>query len=285
MGLFRPLSRRNIPDARFDEYHSGLPGHLLAPAMHWLVDLTSDIGLGARQPNVEFMRSYQVEAVLEPPLNWNSPQRAYDDLMTRFQRYPEFALDTLDYALAKLWQFDQYSAPNRAQSLANMLESGRSAWVVMEIDSGGWRLVRRSLGPVAEAISSVEGTAQRAHQHLVEAWKKLAGRPSDSSGAYREAVRAVEAASKPVVLPNDSIATLGKVIKAIKDKPSKWTFVLGQPDDVAAMCGLLWTSQLDRHGTDDESVPLNVSSEQADASVHLAITLVRYFAGGLFRPA
>jgi hypothetical protein len=51
------------------------------------------------------------------------------------------------------------------------------------------------------------------------------------------------------------------------------------------MCKLIWKSQFDRHGTDDESVPLNASPQEADAALHLAITLVRYFAGGLFKLA
>jgi hypothetical protein len=51
------------------------------------------------------------------------------------------------------------------------------------------------------------------------------------------------------------------------------------------MLAQLWTSQLDRHGTDDESVPLTVSMEQAEAAVHLATTLVHWFRRGSVRPA
>jgi hypothetical protein len=186
----------------------------------------------------------------------------------------------VDFTLAVLPELNWSESNQEAQKLGDMLDSGRSAWRVTERPSGGWQLVRRSLGPVVEAISSLAGPSQRAH--LVAAWDALTRRHPDTSAAYREAVRAVEAAAKPVVLPNDSLATLGKMIAAIDAKPTKWHFVLGSPEDVSAMCKLLWTSQLDRHGTDDESVPLNVSYEQADAAVHLALTLVRYFAGGLF---
>jgi hypothetical protein len=117
----------------------------------------------------------------------------------------------------------------------------------------------------------------------VAAWNKIAGRQPDPSGAYREAVRAVEAAAKPVVLPDAARATLGTMIAAMRDKPEKWTTSLGSVDDVRNMMQLLWTNQSDRHGTDDEDAPMNVTPEEADGAVHLALTLTRFFAAGQVR--
>lgn len=117
---------------------------------------------------------------------------------------------------------------------------------------------------------------------MTTAWNRLEGRNPDPSGAYREAIRAIECVAKPVITPNDSLATLGKMIGAMRSNPKKWTFVLGtDAGPVADMAALVWKSQLDRHGTDDESVPLNVSQEEADAAVHVSIALVRIFAGRL----
>jgi len=278
-----------MADRRFDEFHDGLPAHLTAPAMQWLAGAAGEVTMmGAGTPSLRFLRRFQVEAMLEPPLDWHRQQHsAYVDMMSRFQRNPEFALDALDFALHAMTDTsgDPMMAANHARDLDQLLESGRSIWRVVYIENGQWRLERSSLGPVMEAISSIEGPSSRAHAHLVDAWKKLAGRHADPSAAWKEAVRAVEAVAKPVVMPNDQKATLGKMITAIEEKPSKWSFVLGQPEDVAAMCKLIWKSQFDRHGTDDESVPLNASLEEADAAVHTAITLVRYFAGGLFKLA
>ena len=108
------------------------------------------------------------------------------------------------------------------------------------------------------------------------------GRNPDPSRAYNEAIRAVEVVAAPVVIPDDPKATLGKIIKAMEDKPSKWTvdLVEATPEQVTGMAAMIWQAQFDRHGTDDEDVPLNVSQEQADAAVHVAIALVRLFAGG-----
>lgn len=99
----------------------------------------------------------------------------------------------------------------------------------------------------------------------------------------------VEAAAKPIVLPNDRGATLGKMIAAMKAKPEKWTAVLDGNgrgsgiDHVISMCGGIWTSQLDRHGTDDETVCLDVSLGEAEAALHLAVTLVHWFRSGAVR--
>jgi hypothetical protein len=54
----------------------------------------------------------------------------------------------------------------------------------------------------------------------------------------------------------DGQATLGNMIKAVEDAPGKFTFILGEPEAV--------------------------SREEADAAVHLALTLVRWFSSGAF---
>ncbi len=132
------------------------------------------------------------------------------------------------------------------------------------------------------------GRETRPSQHLRDAWQKAWGRNPDASGAYREAVRAVEAAHAPIVLPRDSSATLGKMIAALRDKPDKFAARLSGPGSVEsvasvrAMFELLWTSQLDRHGTADEAIPLTVTLEQAQDAVALATTLVHLAQQGGF---
>jgi hypothetical protein len=87
------------------------------------------------------------------------------------------------------------------------------------------------------------------------------------------------------VLPNNPKATLGTVIAALKDAPAgKFTTVFSDTvpgvaplDAVRGLMQLVWTNELDRHGTGDESVPLHVSQEQAEAALHAAVTLVQWF--------
>ena len=52
---------------------------------------------------------------------------------------------------------------------------------------------------------------------------------------------------------------------------------------VVGMMELLWTLQIDRHGTAAESVPLAVTRERAEAAVHLGLTLVHWSQAGTVR--
>lgn len=46
------------------------------------------------------------------------------------------------------------------------------------------------------------------------------------------------------------------------------------------MMELIWKGQSDRHGTEDPSVPLNVSHAEADSAFYVALALVRLFTSG-----
>ena len=86
----------------------------------------------------------------------------------------------------------------------------------------------------------------------------------------------------------NEVATLGTVIRDIRQKPDKWIMRLApsQGDPVltfAEELQMLWTAQLDRHGTDDESTPLNVTNEQAQDAVVRAASLVHLVQSGGFK--
>jgi hypothetical protein len=66
----------------------------------------------------------------------------------------------------------------------------------------------------------------------VKARNRLAGRNPDESTAYREAIRAVEAAAKPVIIPKNDKATLGQMIAALRDNGDKWATTIGTSDDI-----------------------------------------------------
>jgi hypothetical protein len=284
MSGWRPLSKRGKPDARLDEPTDGLPPYLAVAVVGWVRERVFDETFGFRRSS---LHALQLRFKLDPPLNWTSDQSAAESLIGRMVRDENFGLDVLDYMLHHIKEFlDSYSQPGQvAAGLNGILYLGGSVWEVAARPGGdGFQLVRRAIGPVREAIESIPPNS-RAHVLLVEAWNKLHGRNPDVSGAYREAIRAVEAVAKPVVLPSDSNATLGKMIAAMRDKPEKWETTIGTVDDVRRIMGSVWTSQLDRHGTDDESIPLNVSPEQADAAVHICLTLARLFVGGHVRLA
>lgn len=207
-----------------------------------------------------------------------------DDLLYRMTQDSVFAMDVLDWMLHNSRYFKLgYHAQVWAGELGDLLHQGGSAWEVSTSEDA-YQLTRRAVGPVVEVLEQTATEAARAHEHLASAWSRLMGRDPDPSGAYREAVRAVEAIAKPVVLPNNNLATLGQMISAMKEKPEKWAVTIGTVGDVRAQMEAVWKGQLDRHGTDDESVPLNVSTEEADAAFSTCLNLVRQFSGGHIAP-
>lgn len=273
MSPFRPLSARGKETPQFDGLTEGFPRWLHAPVLAWLQPLLNGYGVDTD----DRLATLQNALRLDPPFNWHAGARsAYRDCVDRLQTNEGFALDVLDF----LVQF--IGSPSQSQELDTILAIGGSAWEVTPTEDERKQLSRRALGPVVQSIDSIRSPSQRAHHHLSEAWSALMGRNPNPSTAYREAIRAVEAAARPVVTPSDSSATLGKIVSAIRGKPEKWSVVLDKASasQVADMTDVIWKGQMDRHGTDDPSVPLAVSQGEADAAFHIALSLVRLFVSG-----
>lgn len=101
-----------------------------------------------------------------------------------------------------------------------------------------------------------------------------------------EAIKAVEAACMPLVIPGatGARATLGIVIRTLHDDPQQWRLAIcasGQPAEISpllTMLRLLWQGQTDRHGGSAPTIP--VTPEAAQAALHLAVTLVQWFQSG-----
>jgi hypothetical protein len=264
------------PDPRFDEPSEGLPPWLKGHVLEW-VDTAF---LPGGYENEEALRALQLDFRLERPLGADGATPR-NDLIKRMYVNDEFALDVLDWMVHNHRYFSSgHQSEEWVGELGLLLNQGGSAWEVITVGYMSHRLTRRAVGPVVEVLEQTATEATRAHMHLSEAWSKLMGREPDPSGAYREAVRAVEAVAKPVILPDNDRATLGQMIAAMREKPEKWTTTIGTVDDVRAQMEAVWTGQLDRHGTDDEAVPLNVSQAEADAAFSTCLNLVRLYAGG-----
>jgi hypothetical protein len=273
------MSLRGIDDVRFDEPSEGLPAWLQGPVFDWVNRSLRRNDGGVK---TEALTALQLAFRLEPPLDERLDKRyALNDLLARMRRDEVFALDVIDWMLHhhRLVNTNPYGAQRWSESLSEVLREGGSIWEVLA-DDDHYRLSHRTVGPVVEVLEHTATEATRAHHHLATAWSKLAGRNPDPSGAYREAVRAVEAVAKPIILPANDRATLGQMIAALREKPEKWTVTIGSVGDIRAQMEAVWRGQLDRHGTDDATVPLNVSPEEADAAFSNCLNLTRWFAGG-----
>lgn len=277
----RPLSQRN--DESFDALHEGVPPWLTSTLQEFVTETTTYLSPnGVTLPNRGVLQ--KLERELHAPLDWRSgANSAMHSLFERITVNPVFMLDVVDWCLGIL----AHGQEHIAAELSVQLREGGSAWTVAPV-SKDLGLVRRVDDTVSGAAIEVISSGGRASQHLKNAWAAAYGLHPDPSSAYRESVRAVEAIGASIIIPNDKVATLGRMISAIGDAPSKWEMVL-QPagGDAVLMVRetmqLLWTSQLDRHGTADETVPLHVSLEEAQAAVHLATTLVHWFQAGAIR--
>jgi hypothetical protein len=107
----------------------------------------------------------------------------------------------------------------------------------------------------------------------------LYGLHPDPAKAYDEAVRAVEAAAIPVVLPNGTRETLGKVRAHLRDAAATWQLAIegNNAGDIApavAMIGLLWEGHVRHAGTPN---PCAQRQDEAEMAFHLATTLVQWF--------
>lgn len=279
MAPYRPLSKHGVHDPDLDGLHEGFEPWMRRPLVAW----------GRRfwllrngDTNQAFFEDLEVALRVREAFTTMYP---YIDLERRLADEPAFGMDVIGFCLDRVAvssDFDPDEAEHTAWDLDAILEHVGSAWQVShrtdpENDETRWFLSRRDLEAAKNAITQVAPVAERPAQFLTTAWSKVATREPDPNGAYDNAIKAVEAAAHSVVSPTNAKATLGTMIRDLKAKPEKWTFALGDLGTVIAMAETLWTNHF-RHGTqqrDDHTLA------EADAAVHLAIPLVRYFAGGL----
>ncbi|WP_419703755.1 hypothetical protein [Promicromonospora sp. NFX87] len=185
----------------------------------------------------------------------------------------------VDYLVSIIPDSDGYSAV----SLEELLEFNGSAWKVGTRE-GYPGLERRVPLGVQEAAEHVMANASHAGDILSEAWHAAFGVNPDPSKAYDRALKAVEAAMKQQVSPNDSMATLTKMRNVVRDQKD-WTLPFDGQDKVTpnsavliGMLNMLIAGQVGRHAHDG---PLPVpTQEAAEAAVMLSVPLVQWFSSG-----
>lgn len=200
-----------------------------------------------------------------------------------FNTVPDVLLDAVDLVL----QHPEYSFFDPGVAAAEVdafLREGNSAFSVL-LDGKPPMLVRRIPLESQAQVDCALMTNDRASDHLLQAYKSVYARDPRPSMAYSQSIKAVEAAAKPFISPNNSKATLGTMIGEMKSNPSLFESVLRPKsgDAVSPLAGtmsLIWNSQVDRHGTDDETQPPSVSLEEAQAAFHIAVALIHLFRTG-----
>lgn len=187
--------------------------------------------------------------------------------------------DAVDYILGL-----SHVVSCRPDDLELTLRLGGSAWAVGTLD-GEKALVRR----VAEGVQDAAEEAfkvEKAGPELAKAWSALYGRNPDPGQAYQLAVKAVEHVAIPVVDPNNAKASLGTVASRLFQQEDWHLPMTKEHPEVSSrevvkdMCRVLWDGHAGRHGADAYG---DVSQEDAEVAVGLAVTLVHWFSRGLVR--
>jgi hypothetical protein len=189
------------------------------------------------------------------------------DAIFKWAEDEERFLDVLHYTLQLPTQKEK-----RTDRLEALLASGRSVWRATEKG-----LERRVEAIATAAFEQAVKPQDAASTELSEAWGKAYGRDSDASDAWDHAIKAVEAILRGIVSPNNTQATLGTLIRDLRNGAHKFKFVLtndlGGVQTLLAMLQLMWPNP-DRHG--DLQQRHTPSLDEAHAVVQLAVTIVQW---------
>ncbi|WP_157104417.1 hypothetical protein [Nocardia kruczakiae] len=202
---------------------------------------------------------------------------ALDHLRRTFGKTEKLSWQLVDLCLSS-------ATSSAASKMENILTEAGSAWTVGQRQGKRGLVQRMPDGVVAAADKAF--TYGDAGKRLASAWEAAFGVNPDPESAYSRAVKAVEDAAIPVVSPKNKSATLGTVIAEIRNGgkfklPHLREHADAQTHDVLlSMLQMLWTGQHDRHGGPSAVAVPNVTQEEAETAVVLAVSLVGWFATG-----
>lgn len=293
---FVPFSKRRAEKderAAFLEPRDGVPDYLNPSLRGWL-DVALRLKTGGHKEYVSRIDPSQAEALvsnLERTVEHRFPQgsgasETLDNVLNDAETDADLCLDLVD---ALLPLFDGGARHFLSLKLQDILDEAGSLFTVSssEASIGLEERVGEAMRDVAH--NAMEGEARPA-EHLRNAWTAAFARGNQerASEAYRGAVRAIESALRPIASPNNDRATLGTMIRDIKQAPQNFSMRLdGLAGDSAVTAfaehlNQLWKGQLDRHGTDDEATPISVTPEQAKDAVVFAVSIVQVLQTGGF---
>ncbi|MFE2522514.1 hypothetical protein [Streptomyces mirabilis] len=264
--------RLGISNTTDDALHEGVPDHLLRPLQQWVYKMA--VGAEGYIGEIMCLR-LRISVPEKTNAAWHLSQQKDMNL-----------LDAVDEILAFFAEMDARDQ-SEAMALGFLLDFAGSAYRVAD-DNGGLEIrvspgVRDAIRQAVNDSASIT-SAGSAADHLTASWQAAYGLHPDPIRAYSEAIKAVECAAHSVIQPNHARATLGTMLGEIGNARSKFRTAISTPtggDPIApveSMMRALWDGQTSRHGKQTATVPETL--EAARAGVHLAATLVQWFASG-----
>lgn len=276
----------------------GIPDFMQSSIIDWIEDAEFTLC-----PQVGYLYSYSKHVVEERQRKsliqkyerlsghcYGLEENSSKEIFSHDANINQFGLEYVDFLLASLSRYvpstqvlkeepehvDKASAC--IEKLEGILNESRSIWQIGERKGfvGLEKRVNPNMQQMADPIIRSDTSAGK---HLSKAWNCAFGRIPDYSQAYSEAIKAVEAATTPVLSPKDADATLSKNAQNLWQQ-SGWHFeieptrcdVPGGPIRLL-MTGMM-NSQPDRHGKTQFE---EVTKAKAEAAVFTAVFLVQNF--------
>ncbi len=258
---------------RYKVLVEGVPTRMREPIIAWMKHLLAgehDRLQNARTRHLEMLTDVRMGVQEDVYAKWSD----YTELVLR-KMEADSLLRVVDAALSSEWY------GTRAKELDEILQLSRSKWTV-GTRMGKSGLVAREPEGVQDMVEQTIADAGTAGQILARAWGKVHAFTPDDSGAYADAVRAVETTAKPLIEPNNNEATLGSMAAVMRNH-GDWRLPLREhqhaptAEMLVNMMRSLYRGHIDRHGRDDYR---DVTHEEARAGVALAATLVSWFSSG-----
>ena len=273
------------------EADAGIPDWAISSINTWLISFFQGHGDTTR------IFAQEVERNLHHTLSWRKLlPGANEDLWQEMHADKGLLVRVIDFCLRNMEiGYVWHEIENAALELNRYLEESGADWrvrslVVTANTYPRYTLERRTDAAAEQALALAVAGGAPAGEQLSDAWHASFGEHPNPSEAYRLAVKAIENVAIPVVLPNDRLATLGKVIGELRSTAGDWKSSFSVPvgpatagrDPVEVMTDLLdlvWRNQTDRHGgTGQAAVP--ITQGQAELVVQIAVAIVPIFRNG-----
>jgi hypothetical protein len=280
--VWRPLGYEGDEAPRYDALHDGVPDWMAESFWAWMrrqfiVPPRRQSGRLVEAAKFRAGLLLDVERVCRVRVGYTSASTDGINHLRAVLTKLNAELRVADYLLSRGDSLD-------VTDLDRKLHESGSLWRVGE-RAGKPALVRRVPEGVQTNADAVMTSAGAAGVKLAQAWERAFGVNPDPTGAYALAVRAVEDAAIPVVVPIQAHATLGHVIGRL-NADGDWSLPLTREDEnattasiVLAQCRALWKGHHDRHGGVADGQP--VGQEEAETAVTMAVPLVQWFASGM----
>lgn len=229
-------------------------------------------------------RIHAIERYLQITLPYDEEDDGELELQASLIRYAQDGDNALDVAEALLTTTTTYDIGDVLTTINQILLESGSKWVAVPQEGAKATLEERVDATTTQAYElAISNSAANSAGLLRKAWGHAFGRSPLPSEAYKDAVRAMEAAAWPVVTPNNNAATLGHILGELKANRAKWHTKISEQqaslgvDMVVNAMQLVWEGHTDRHGSAN---PVAVTQEAAEQAVFTAVMVCNYCARG-----